>query len=856
MKKKLNQRIIMLNKQKQINNFNLKFKAAGLIMLLALFSSCFNKSKPQGVEKSDAEELRAPAYPLVIHNPYQSIWSMGDELNGSPTKHWTGQNHALVGMAKIDGQVYRFLGGELKNYQKLLPTTDQDGYSVQYVEKKPSQDWASIGFNDASWKRGEAPFSDNASQAKTLWDTDDLWVRRTFDLEDTNLSSLYLKLRHDDNIKVYLNGRKIYDFEGWEDQYKYIPVDEAIIQNLKKEGNVLAIHIRNTGGGRWLDAGLVTDAPQMDDVEIKKAKQTSVRFNATQTIYTFDCGNTQLTATFTSPLLLDNLKVFSRPVSYLSVKVKSKDSQDHNVQLYLGVSSSLAVNSPAQEVEAWNYNKNGLDILKTGTTEQPILQKKGDDLRIDWGYSYVAASASTATHQYISSLNEAVLPFVTNKEEQVDKEVKGKKLMLNTIANLGKVGSKEKEQVFMLGYDELYSINYFGHELKPWWTKNYNSFEEVLEAASSDYQGLIEKCEIFDKQLSNDAKKAGGEKYADLCILAYRQSIAAHNLVEAPNGDLLFLSKENHSNGSINTVDLTYPSAPLFLIYNPDLMKGMLNGIFYYSESGKWKKPFPAHDLGTYPIATGQTYGEDMPIEEAGNAIIVTAAIAVQEGNANYAKKHWETLTTWANYLMKNGFDPANQLSTDDFAGHLARNANLSVKAIEAIAAYGKLAGMLGDKEIEEEFTDSANKMAKKWMELAENGDHYTLAFEKPGTWSQKYNLAWDTILDLNIFPKSVRKTEINYYLTQQNEYGLPLDSRENYTKSDWVLWTATLADNNQDFEALINPIWKYANETGDRVPVSDWHDTNDAHVMNFKARSVVGGYFMKLLKWKNEKKK
>lgn len=187
----------MLIKQKQVNNF--KFKAGSLIMLLALFSSCSNNSKFQEAEDkiSNKEELRAPAYPLVTHNPYQSIWSMGDELNSSPTKHWTGHDHSLVGMAKIDGQVYRFLGGELKNYQKLLPTTDQDEYSVQYVEKKPSQDWASMTFNDASWKRGEAPFSDSASQAKTLWDTDDLWVRRTFDLKNTDLSSLYLKLQHD-----------------------------------------------------------------------------------------------------------------------------------------------------------------------------------------------------------------------------------------------------------------------------------------------------------------------------------------------------------------------------------------------------------------------------------------------------------------------------------------------------------------------------------------------------------------------------------------------------------------------------------------------------------------------------------
>jgi hypothetical protein len=205
-------------------------------------------------------------------------------------------------------------------------------------------------------------------------------------------------------------------------------------------------------------------------------------------------------------------------------------------------------------------------------------------------------------------------------------------------------------------------------------------------------------------------------------------------------------------------------------------------------------------------------------------------------------------VTKWAEYLSEKGLDPENQLSTDDFAGHLAHNANLSIKAILALGAYAQLAGMTGHAQDAARYRKTAQEFAGKWAALAAEGDHYKLAFDKPGTWSQKYNLVWDQLLGLNLFPAEIARQEIAFYLTKQNKYGLPLDNRRDYTKLDWVVWTATLAGNAGDFEKIVAPAWQFANDSASRVPLTDWYDTKTAKQQGFQARSVVGGLFIKML--------
>ena len=753
-------------------------------------------------------------------------------------------------MISVDGTIYNFLGKREKVYHAILPAADEKPMQLSYTEDKPAADWTSISFSDKGWKTAMGPAGSEPSQAKTPWKKDEIWVRRTFNLNEVSKNKMFLKIRHDDNATAYLNGKEIYSAQKLEGKFVYVPIDESVKKLLKNGSNVLAVYAKNTGGPSFLDVGLVEEPNEADEVRVAEADQKSLDFNATQTIYTFKAGTVDLKVTFTSPLLMNDLNLLARPVTYVSTLVNANDGKEHEVKVYFGASTTIATHTAFQEVEAEKYKSGDLSVMKAGTLEQPMLKRTGDDVRIDWGYMYVAAPSQGNPVQKLTQLSGAADSFLGKMTTMMEvTDLKGEGLILNTTLSLGKVGQKPVERFIMLGYDDIYAVTYFGKNLRPWWNTSGNvTIESQLSLAAKEYLAVMQKCAAFDKQLYSDAVKSGGEKYAKLCVMAYRQAISAHKLVKGPSGETLFLSKENFSNGSIGTVDITYPSAPLFLLYNPELLKGMMNGIFYYSESGKWAKPYSSHDLGTYPIANGQTYGEDMPIEESGNMIILAAAIARSEGNANYAKKHWKTLSIWAEYLSKEGLDPANQLSTDDFAGHLARNANLSIKAIVALGGYGMMANMIGEKAIGAKYTVMAKEMAKKWMVLADAGDHYALTFDDKNTWSQKYNLVWDKVLSLNLFPKEVYTKEVKYYLSKQTKYGMPLDSRKTYTKSDWILWTATLADNRADFETIVSPVYTYALETPDRVPLSDWHETNDARRMNFTARSVIGAFYIKML--------
>lgn len=608
-----------------------------------------------------------------------------------------------------------------------------------------------------------------------------------------------------------------------------------------------------------------------DPGDVPAMEQTSLEVTPTHTRYSFRTGTIQIDLAFFTPAFLEDLEVLSRPVTYLTWTAHSLDNAPHKVSVFFGASADIATSYDGQPVVFSRNQTAATHVLSVGTRDQSVLNRSGDDLRVDWGYLHLAVPDDETSSMAIT--NHPDRTFVEDGTVSQADVMEGPVALnrsaprLAVVLPMGNVGSEPISRHLLVSYTQGYAIQLLGQNLRPFWERNNKSVAEMLDEAAHDYAQLDSRGVDFDRELTSDLTRTGSAHYAWLCALAYRQAIAAHMLVAASDGSPMLFAKENFSNGDIATVDVLYPSSPMFLFFNPKLLEAqMLPVLEYAAMPNRWHFPFAPHDLGQYPLANGQEYGggektveNQMPVEESGNLLILADALARAEGDAHLAQRFWPELTQWAEYLRQNGLDPENQLSTDDFAGHLAHNSNLSIKAIDALAAYADLCKLLHHEDAARTYSALSKSMAVKWVGLAGDGDHFKLAFDSPGSWSQKYNLVWDKVLGYALFPKSVRDKEITFYKTKLNKYGLPLDSRKDYTKLDWTMWTATLADSPSDFNALVDPMYLWANETTSRVPLTDWYDTVTGKQVGFQARSVVGGLFIKALddhglaeKWRN----
>lgn len=574
--------------------------------------------------------------------------------------------------------------------------------------------------------------------------------------------------------------------------------------------------------------------------------QKSLKVTPTQTLSGFEGAGIKLDLIFTTPALPDDLDLLSRPITYVAVKVSSADGRRHQVSLEMSASTLLAGDGPSSNKKTASRDLGSLKLLTAENRSPRPLAERGDWTRINWGRLLFAAPS-----RYLDSASFTRAKKLINAKGEVYEDASRGVLKFAEF----QASAEPITRWLMIGYDDELSIQYFKQNLQPYWRRKGETGDSILLKAAKERESILARCDAFDKELMADLTAAGGEAYAYLCALSYRQCLAGNKIAADPKGQPLVFPKENTSNGCIATVDVIYPMAPQFFLFGPSLSKAMLVPILDYASSPRWKFPFAPHDLGTYPQANGQVYGggerteeNQMPVEESANMLILMAALAHMEGKADFSAQYWKTLTKWAEYLKAKGFDPENQLCTDDFLGHLAHNVNLSAKAIVGLACYAKLAEMKGDQAAAKEYRATAEEFAARWIKEADDGRAFRLTFDKPGTWSQKYNLVWDKILGLNLFPDSVRQKEMAHYRTVVKDFGLPLDSRGTGSKADWTLWTATLTQNRSDFDFIASLVLRFVQETPNRVGFGDWYDTASGRHLFMHSRPVMGGSFLQML--------
>ncbi|XP_062501925.1 uncharacterized protein LOC134179036 [Corticium candelabrum] len=695
-----------------------------LLVCLALIGACSSAFRP-------------PAVPLVVNNPYMSIWSAADNLYDEFPMHWSGDIMGLTGLIRIDGKTYRYMGPETLLRGSSIPNVEQAEVAV--------------------------------GPTTTYY------------------------VFHQDGVKL-----------------------DVIFFS----GSAMAVDI-------------------LDDT---------------------------------------NLSQFEIPVTYLNLSVSSEDGKVHHVQLYYDNSAEPAVMN-SKEMVTWSRNRSAVEghhTMSIGTVDQKYLQQGSD--RINWGYWYTSVEDNGNVSTVITSDVNARGSFANGRafpdeDDKPPRACEDNWPVLAVSWDLGNVGKDNAaSRYIVLAYDQVVSIRYFGHNMIPFWRHLYNNdTAEMLRSAHGNATALGLECLLADgffmTMISRYINPA--ENYSAIATLAWRQTVGGTQLVwnDILQQEWVFL-KEISSGGAVNTVDVLYPASPLLVyLFSTQLQKLLMPILAYannetkaYGEYIPYNLTWAPHHLGHWPICDlAPNHQEQMPMEETGNMLIMIAAIAKrnrnkekqgfqsQPGSLTYLKPYWPLLRRWGDYLVSNLPDPGNQLCTDDFEGPSPHNANLAIKGIVGLGALAYLLEQDGQKDIATHYLMQAKNFVTMWMKNASDGDHYRMQYNLPDTWSLKYNLLYDRYLGLNLFPQSVYDLECAYYQKKMNAYGVPLDNRADFTKTDWLMWIASICNHDQ-FDAITNSVYRFADMSPDRVPFSDWYFTTTGKVKGFRARPVVGGIFAAML--------
>ncbi|WP_233533845.1 DUF5127 domain-containing protein [Kitasatospora sp. SolWspMP-SS2h] len=595
-------------------------------------------------------------------------------------------------------------------------------------------------------------------------------------------------------------------------------------------------------------------------------QQLSLQLTATRSVYTLSGGGVTLTVTFFSPVDLGNLQRQSVPLSYVTVQAASNDGRAHGVDVHVDVSGEW-VHGDSSTPITWNQQQvGGLTVLSAEPAAPAVLRESGEQAA--WGRLVLAAPAGASWQIGQDTVVRAASASGGRLANTVDgarpRAIDDRWPVLGFNRDFGTVapGTPSPAFTLSLGHVRTPAVSYLGTQLQPWWTHYWGAWTDMVAWFDGDHDAALAAATALDRRIHDDAAAAvgggtTGEHYAAVCALALRQAVAGAELVDR-NGSPWAFQKEISSSGNMSTVDVLYPTFPVYLYLSPGYLRLLLEPLLDYPEHGGWPNAFAQHDLGrSYPNADGHDDGneESMPVEESANMLVMAAAVIQRlpaAEAAQFARAHYPILRQWAEYLAANALDPGYQNQTDDFTGFIAHSSNLALKGIVGIGAMGVVATATGNSADAARYSALARSFVSRWTSLSEDssGSHLKLAYDQDGTWSLKYNGFPDRLLGLDLVPVGTAAREAAWYAAHAGTYGVVLDPRNDYTKADWELWTAAwLADRTATRDTLVNGVYNFAAGTAQRVPFTDWYVVATAAQRGFAARPVVGGVFALLLR-------
>lgn len=590
-------------------------------------------------------------------------------------------------------------------------------------------------------------------------------------------------------------------------------------------------------------------------------RQSLLETTPTRSVFHLAGGGIRLIVEFLSPVEPGNLQAQSIPMSYVLLTVQSADGKPHDTQLYMDISGGWAtggspgsvswapaqVSSPHGDLQVWTVQPSHPEPF----TEQEQMAAWGTVI-----WATPQSSGLTFGSGRDVDVRGGFLRHGRLAGGDAEHRVTGKGMPVFAFSiDLGRLSASPVTVPLFIGQARNPAIRYLGQDLQPLWTRYFSTWQEMLSFFSADVAQASQRADRLDLQITADASAAGGTAYAGLCAIALRQAYGGTELVASPEGKPWAFLKEISSDGNVSTVDVIYPASPAWLYADPAYLAMLLEPLFAYYETGGWPKPYAEHDLGlTYPNATGHNNGieEDMPVEESGNLLIMSAAyLKRQPATASaFILAHYDTLKKWADYLVSVLPDPGYQNQTDDFAGLIAHSVNLAVKGIIAVAAMGQIAAAAGNGADESHYTAMARQYVSFWLRHSNDPkrQHLDLTYSGrdggDGSWGTLYNAYADKLLGTSLIPADVQAEQAAWYMTKIEQFGLPLQVPHRYAKSDWEMFTAAWLSDYPVKDELIRRVYTFASTTTSRVPFGDLYNTVSGEVMYFQARPVQGGMF------------